>query len=216
MIKLPQMAVKNNNLFMREAMRCAVRALRHDDVPIGAVIVKNGVIIARGENRVQKGRDPTAHAEMIAIRSAAKKLGQKFLDNCDIYVSLEPCAMCAAAISFARIKRLVFAADDPKGGGVNYGARVYETDPHLWKPAIEKDNDYSDTSSKMLRDFFKKIRIKNIKKAAPAKTGTRPAAKPSKEVVRRAKTIKKSLKKKSREDKLKEKGRGGRGIAGAA
>jgi len=189
------MIAKNNNLFMREAMRCAVRALRHDDVPIGAVIVRNGAIIARGENRVQKSRDPTAHAEMIAIRSAAKKLGKKFLDGCDIYITLEPCAMCATAISFARIKRLVFAADDPKGGGVNYGARVYETDPHLWKPAIEKDNDYSDTSSRMLKDFFKKIRIKNIKKATPAKPAKSHAAKSSKEVVRRAKTIKRSLKK---------------------
>ena len=181
------MPAKNND-FMREALVLAVRAAKHGDVPIGAVIVKNGKIVARGENRVQKGRDPTAHAEIVAIRAACKRLENKFLDNCDIYVTLEPCAMCATAISFARIKRLFYAADDPKGGGINFGAKVYETDEHLWKPVIEKNDVYSDTSSKLLKAFFKKLRVKNIKKAA----GKSAAAADKRSVKQRALAIKKS------------------------
>ena len=87
--------------FMNQAILCAKRAYKHDDVPIGAVIVCDGKIIARGENQVQIKQNPTLHAEIVAINRACKKLGQKFLDNCDIYVTLEPCAMCATAISFA-------------------------------------------------------------------------------------------------------------------
>jgi tRNA(adenine34) deaminase len=157
------------NDFMREAMKCAMRAAKHDDVPIGAVIVKNGEIVARGENKVQKRMDPTAHAEMEAIRTAGRRLGQKFLDNCDIYVTLEPCAMCAAAISFARIRRLVYAAEDAKGGGVEHGPRVYDTDGHLFKPAVIKDEVYSDTSAKLLKGFFKKLRAQNANKDKPTR-----------------------------------------------
>ena len=173
---------------MREAMKCAVRAAKHDDVPIGAVIVKNGKIIARGENRVQKKHDPLEHAEMVAIRAASKKLEKKFLDGCDIYITLEPCAMCATAISFARLKRVVYAAEDPKGGGLNYGAKVYENDLHLFKPVVEKDSVYSDTSSRLLKGFFKKLRLKNSQKNAPP----RPS---KKTVLQRAKTIKNTIKK---------------------
>lgn len=180
------MTAKPND-FMREAMKCAMRAAKHDDVPIGAVIVKNGKIIARGENKVQKKKNPTAHAEIEAINAACKKTEQKFLDNCDIYVTLEPCAMCATAISFARIRRLIFAADDPKGGGVNYGARVYETAPHLFKPAVERNLVYSETSGKLLKGFFKKLRAKNAIKDAVL-----TAKKTSKSMVKaRAKIIKK-------------------------
>lgn len=85
--------------FMKQALNLAIRAKSHDDVPIGAVIVHDGKIIARGENRVQKQKNPTLHAEIVAINRACKKLGTKFLDNCDIYITLEPCAMCATAIS---------------------------------------------------------------------------------------------------------------------
>lgn len=174
--------------FMREAMKCAVRAAKHNDVPIGAVIVRNGEIIARGENRVQKKMDPTEHAEIVAIRSACKKLEKKFLDGCDIYVTLEPCAMCATAISFARIKSVVYAADDPKGGGINFGAKVYENDEHLWKPNVERSSVYSDSSGKMLKDFFRKLRIKNMNKA----TGV---AQDSSVVKRRVKKIRKRIRK---------------------
>lgn len=139
---------------MNQAMILAMRAMKHDDVPIGAVIVHNGCIIARGENRVQQKKNPTLHAEIVAINRACKKLGTKFLDDCDIYVSLEPCAMCATAISFARIKNIYFAASDQKGGGITANARVFESDKHLWKPEIHQMPEYADESAKMLRDFF--------------------------------------------------------------
>ena len=139
-------------------MNRARAAERHGDVPIGAVIVRDGAVIARGENRVQCGRDPTQHAEIVAIRRACKKLGQKFLDGCDIYVTLEPCAMCATAISFARMRRILFAADDPKGGGIKHNARVFDTDRHLWKPEIIESPEFAAESSEMLKAFFKKRR----------------------------------------------------------
>ena len=139
---------------MKQALLCAQRAYNHDDVPIGAVVVRDGKIIARGENQVQLKQNPTLHAEIVAINRACKKLGQKFLDDCDIYVSLEPCAMCATAISFARIKNVYFAATDEKGGGITSNARIYETDKHLWKPTVHHVSEYADESAKMLREFF--------------------------------------------------------------
>ena len=140
--------------FMKQALLCVQRAYNHDDVPIGAVVVRDGKIIARGENQVQLKQNPTLHAEIVAINRACKKLGQKFLDDCDIYVSLEPCAMCATAISFARIKNVYFAATDEKGGGITSNARIYETDKHLWKPTVHHVPEYADESAKMLREFF--------------------------------------------------------------
>ncbi len=149
--------------FMNQAILCAHRAMQHDDVPIGAVIVRDGKIIARGENRVQQKQNPTLHAEIVAINRACKKLGTKFLDDCDIYVSLEPCAMCATAISFARIKNIYFAATDEKGGGITSNARIFDTDKHLWKPNINQIPEYANESAKMLRDFFR-IRREQSKK----------------------------------------------------
>ena len=175
------------NDFMREAMKCAMKAARHDDVPIGAVIVKNGKIIARGENKVQQKSNPVLHAEIVAIVAACKKLEKKFLDGCEIFVTLEPCAMCATAISLARLKKVVYAAEDPKGGGIEYNAKIYDTDRHLFKPEVEKDTGYSDTSSKMLKGFFKKLRVKNELKSAPVR--------PSKRVIKqRGKIIRKNMK----------------------
>lgn len=144
--------------FMNQAIILAQRAFAHDDVPIGAVIVRNGKIIARGENMVQKKQNPTLHAEIVAINRAVKKLGQKFLDDCDIYVSLEPCAMCATAISFARIKNIYFAATDEKGGGITANARVFDNDKHLWHPNIIQMPEYADKSAELLREFFKQRR----------------------------------------------------------
>ena len=141
--------------FMNQAILCAHRAMQHDDVPIGAIIVRDGKIIARGENRVQQKQNPTLHAEIVAINRACKKLGTKFLDDCDIYVSLEPCAMCATAISFARIRNIYFAATDEKGGGITSNARIFDTDKHLWKPNIHQIPEYANESAKMLRDFFR-------------------------------------------------------------
>ena len=146
--------------FMNQALTCARRAFVHDDVPIGAVIVRDGVVIARGENQVQLKKNPTLHAEIIAINRACKKLGTKFLDGCDIYVTLEPCAMCATAISFARINNIYFAATDVKGGGITSNSRIYETDAHLWKPCVHQMPEFADVSAQMLRDFFALRRAK--------------------------------------------------------
>ena len=144
--------------FMNQAFLLAKKAQSHGDVPIGAVIVKDGKIIARGENRVQKSKNPTLHAEIVAINKACKKLGAKFLDDCDIYVTLEPCAMCATAISFARIKNIYFAATDEKGGGITSNAKIFESDKHLWRPNIIQMPEYAEESAKMLKDFFQKQR----------------------------------------------------------
>lgn len=146
--------------FMNQAFNSALRAAAHDDVPIGAVIVRNGKIIARGENQVQKKKNPTLHAEIVAINRACKKLETKFLDDCDIYVTLEPCAMCATAISLARIRGVYYAAADEKGGGIAHNAKIYETDKHLWRPTVTQLPEYAATSAKMLREFFA-IRRKN-------------------------------------------------------
>lgn len=144
--------------FMNQAIILATKAFNHDDVPIGAVIVRDGKIIARGENQVQLKKNPTLHAEIVAINRACKKLGTKFLDDCDIYITLEPCAMCATAISFARIRNIYFAATDEKGGGITTNARIFDTDKHLWKPNVVQRPEYADASAKMLREFFKNRR----------------------------------------------------------
>jgi len=144
---------------MNQAFLLAKKALSHDDVPIGAVIVKDGKIIARGENRVQKSKNPTLHAEIVAINKACKKLNAKFLDDCDLYVTLEPCAMCAVAISYARIKNIYFAARDEKGGGVLHNAKIFDTDKHLWKPKVHEAPEFAEQSAQLLKDFFKKRRL---------------------------------------------------------
>lgn len=146
--------------FMTQALLSARRAFLHEDVPIGAVIVRDGKIIARGENQVQLKKNPTLHAEIVAINRACKKLGTKFLDDCDIYVSLEPCAMCATAISFARIRNIYFAATDVKGGGITSNARVYDTDKHLWKPKVTQIPEFADESATLLKEFFALRRTK--------------------------------------------------------
>lgn len=140
--------------FMKQALILAQRATTHDDVPIGAVIVHQGRIIARGENMVQLRQNPTLHAEIVAINRACKKLGAKFLEDCDIYVTLEPCAMCATALALARIKTIYYAAPDIKGGGITSNARVYATDRHLWKPEVIQVPNYADAAAALLREFF--------------------------------------------------------------
>ncbi|CAJ1391495.1 MAG: nucleoside deaminase [Roseitalea sp.] len=111
---------------MQAALDEARAAAERGEVPVGAVIVKDGEIIARAGNRPRETNDPSAHAEMLAIRGACSALGQERLTGCDLYVTLEPCTMCAAAISFARIRRLYFGATDPKGGAVISGVRFFE------------------------------------------------------------------------------------------
>jgi tRNA(adenine34) deaminase len=111
---------------MLAALAEAEAAAARGEVPVGAVIVgPDGAVLARAGNRTRELNDPTAHAEMLAIRKACAALGSERLTDCDLYVTLEPCPMCAAAVSFARIRRLYFGAADPKGGGVEHGARIF-------------------------------------------------------------------------------------------
>ena len=114
-----------NRNYMALALEVAERAAARGEVPVGAVIVQDGKLLVRAGNRVEADSDPTAHAEILAIRAAADMLDAPRLPDCDLYVTLEPCAMCAAAISFARIRRLYFGAYDPKGGGVEHGVRFF-------------------------------------------------------------------------------------------
>lgn len=107
---------RSDERFMRDALAAARRALAHGDVPVGAAVVKDGLVIARGRNAREKDGDPTAHAEIVAIRRAAKKIGTWRLTGCTLYVTLEPCAMCAGAMVLARLPRLVYGASDPKAG----------------------------------------------------------------------------------------------------
>jgi tRNA(adenine34) deaminase len=110
---------KSDELFMEEALREAQRALALGEVPVGAVVVRNGQIVGRGCNRPITTNDPTAHAEIIALREAGFSIGNYRLFDCDLYVTVEPCAMCAGAITHARIRRLIYGADDPKAGSVH-------------------------------------------------------------------------------------------------
>ena len=111
--------------FIEDALAAAREAEQAGEVPVGAVIVCDGIIIATARNRVEGDQDPSAHAELLAIREATAKTGSKWLDDCDLYVTLEPCPMCAGAISLARLRRLYYGAPDPKSGGVDHGPRVF-------------------------------------------------------------------------------------------
>src|SRR5437764_11316747 len=122
--------------FMDAALEQARAAASAAEVPVGCVIVRAGAVIAVGANRTLADRDPTAHAEMLAIRAAAATIGSERLADCDIYVTLEPCPMCAAAISFARIRRLYYGAADPKGGAVDNGVRLYASPTCHHRPEV--------------------------------------------------------------------------------
>jgi len=139
---------------MSVALAAARQAAALGEVPIGAAIIKDGQVIASAHNLTRTKHDPTAHAEIVAIREAATTLGNERLDGCELWVTLEPCPMCAGAISHARIARLYYAAPDPKGGAVEHGARVFEQAQCLHKPEI-----YSGMGEKaaaeLLRSFFK-------------------------------------------------------------
>jgi tRNA(adenine34) deaminase len=124
--------------FMGLALEEAEAGAAVGEVPVGAVLVDSGSgrVLARAHNRVEAGGDPTAHAELIVIREAAQSLGAKRLPDCDLYVTLEPCPMCAQAISFARLRRLYFGAYDPKGGGVEHGPRIFEQPTCHHRPEV--------------------------------------------------------------------------------
>src|SRR6478672_11855274 len=122
--------------FMDDALAEARSAEVAGEVPVGAVIVREGAVIARAGNRTLRDRDPTAHCEMLAIRQAAAALASERLTDCDLYVTLEPCTMCAAAISFARIRRLYYAAADAKGGAVENGVRFFASPTCHHRPEV--------------------------------------------------------------------------------
>ena len=143
--------------FMDIALDEARSAEARGEVPVGAVVVRNGEIIARNGNRTREFNDPTAHAEMLVIREAASKLKSERLSGCDLYVTLEPCAMCAGAISFARLARLYFAASDPKGGSVEHGPRFFSQATCHHAPDVYSGLSEAE-SALILRDFFKSRR----------------------------------------------------------
>jgi tRNA(Arg) A34 adenosine deaminase TadA len=122
--------------YMDEALEIAVAAMRAGEVPVGALVVRGGEVIARADNRTLREHDPTAHAEVIVLREAAKKLNTERLSDCDLYVTLEPCTMCAAAVSFARIRRLYYGAADPKGGAVESGVRFFVSPTCHHRPEV--------------------------------------------------------------------------------
>jgi tRNA(adenine34) deaminase len=143
--------------FMDLAMEEAQAAQAAGEVPVGCVIVRDGIVIAAAGNRTIGDRDPTAHAEMLAIRAAATALGSERLSDCDLYVTLEPCAMCAAAMSFARIRRLYYAARDPKGGAVEHGVSFFQSRTCHHRPEIYGGIGESDAAA-LLRGFFQERR----------------------------------------------------------
>ncbi|NNC60197.1 MAG: nucleoside deaminase [Erythrobacter sp.] len=138
---------------MARALNEARTAAKAGEVPIGAVVVKGDVVIAAAHNSPRTDNDPTAHAEIAAIRAAAKALGQERLEGCDLWVTLEPCAMCAGAISHARIARLYFAAPDPKGGAINHGAKVFEHPQCLHRPQVYWGMGENEAAA-LLKTFF--------------------------------------------------------------
>lgn len=127
------------------------------EVPIGAVVVKDGAVIAAAHNAPRGTHDPTAHAEVLAIRAAAQALGNERLDGCELWVTLEPCAMCAGAITHARIARVYYAAPDPKGGAVEHGARVFEQAQCLHRPEVYAGIGEAE-AAELLRGFFRERR----------------------------------------------------------
>ena len=139
--------------FMDMALEEARAAGAAGEVPVGCVLVRDGAVVARAGNRTSADADPTAHAELIAIRQAAAVLGSERLTECDLYVTLEPCAMCAAAVSFARIRRLYYGAADPKGGAVENGVRFFAAPSCHHRPEIYGGMAAAEASA-LLKEFF--------------------------------------------------------------
>ena len=142
---------------MQQALGQARAAGDAGEVPIGAVIVKDGAVIAAAHNTPREHHDPTAHAEILAIRAAAKALHDERLTGCELWVTLEPCAMCAGAIAHARIARLYYAASDPKGGAVEHGARVFDQPQCLHRPEVYSGIGEAE-AAELLKGFFRERR----------------------------------------------------------
>ena len=143
--------------FMEAALGEARQAAEAGEVPIGAVVIHDGALVARGQNRVLRDLDPTAHAEVVALRAAAQAIGNYRLNGCTLYVTLEPCAMCAGAMIHARIDRLVFAAADPKAGAAGSVLSVLNH-PQLNHQMIVEQGIFAEESAELLRSFFRERR----------------------------------------------------------
>jgi tRNA(adenine34) deaminase len=139
--------------FMDMALAEARAAGEAGEVPVGCVVVRDGAVVARAGNRTLTERDPTAHAELVAIRAAAAELGSERLDGCDLYVTLEPCAMCAGAVAFARIRRLYYGAADPKGGAIENGVKFFASPSCHHRPEVYGGLAEADASA-LLKQFF--------------------------------------------------------------
>jgi tRNA(adenine34) deaminase len=150
---------KSDELWMNEALRCAQRALEAGEVPVGAVVVSEGKIVGRGFNRNILDHDPTAHAEVIALREAGAALGNHRLSGCDLFVTIEPCAMCAGAMVHARIRRLVFGATDAKAGAVHSVMHVLNH-PALNHRVEVRSGVLAGQCAEMLQEFFRERRSK--------------------------------------------------------
>jgi len=151
------LTTKNDELWMEEALRAAQRALEAGEVPVGAVVVCDDQIVGRGWNRNITDSDPTAHAEIVALREAGAALGNYRLSNCELFVTIEPCAMCAGAIVHARIKRLVYGADDPKAGAVQSAMQVLNH-PQLNHRVEIRGGVLAGRCAELLQTFFKNRR----------------------------------------------------------
>ena len=143
--------------FMAMALEEARAAGARGEVPVGCVIVRDGAVVARAGNRTLTDRDPTAHAEIIAIRAAAASLGSERLDGCDLYVTLEPCAMCAGAVAFARVRRLYYGAADPKGGAVDNGVKFFASPSCHHRPEVYGGLAEAEAGA-LLKEFFRERR----------------------------------------------------------
>ena len=139
---------------MDDALDLAKAAVMVGEVPVGAVVVHDGEIIGRGHNRTRIDQDPSAHAEIVAIRQAARALGNDRLENCDLWVTLEPCTMCVGAIAHARIQRLYYAASDPKGGAVDNGVRFFDSAACHHRPEVISGLGEA-SAAKLLTEFFR-------------------------------------------------------------
>ncbi len=149
--------VLTDELWMEEALRCARRALEANEVPVGAVVVCDGAIVARGWNRNLTDNDPAAHAEVVALRQAGRIIGNHRLGDCELFVTIEPCPMCAGALMHARVRRLVYGADDPKAGAVHSVMQVLNH-PKLNHQVDIRSGVLAGRSAELLQEFFRKRR----------------------------------------------------------
>jgi tRNA(adenine34) deaminase len=161
----------SDELFMEEALRAAQRALEAGEVPVGAVVVSGGKIVGRGGNRNLTDCDPTAHAEMIALREAGAALGNHRLEGCELFVTIEPCAMCAGALVHARLKRLVYGADDPKAGAVRSVIQVLNH-PSVNHRMEVRAGVLAGRCGEILQAFFRLRREKESSVASPQSSAT--------------------------------------------